>query len=1075
MWGNITKHVGAAIQKVQKLQNELESQLDAAVGAEDSASVGPTMEFLPLPVINLMNDGSDVDGSAVSNIVDDAMNQQALVVDCGAHIQDDVERDGESNTTNVTVEITSNSTINNIEEMCSETIAKSVGTKSVDEWDFDINITEQNDVDSLLNLEDVPPQIKVISSAEVSIESATIASDVEHPKKIEPISSVFFVDAPIEGALVAAVTEVPVEIATVEITLTEEAPNTNTNAEEGRIALDFFEENNMLSNLHISPPIAVIEVDMASPDIASLPTEASVVKNISTVKSKKTKLKSKVPMEESVEPQLTAVHLPHDSISSIPIILDMLAPMSAVELVDSIAVEPTDDMTRRNSVVPDDAMFAEPTLIIEMNSRLITTSYIDSVKEESHLLKDKSGDHVGEHDNNDGDSNSMASSIIVLRDKYEQKMIDMESKHSAALTDQQISFTDQVKLVKLEAEATAIADKSQTEFDAKAQSDIKDAADAEIKMEFVYQIEQLNHSLACAKKELAESLSLASQRESSLAKLTIETSKINEVVTERERALESYAIKMAETHKQLEVAQRRILDLSAEMTEKDTKLRQSQVNAAGDGELKKQLLRAQEIMKEKEERLAAFEQEGQSLAKKQSEMEKVVRTTKAEVKKRDVDIAKLKESKEQLVKAIEEMQDLVRKNELEASSAMKSLSAMQAVSQASTDKLSRLEGDIGSKAEELASQRKAMEAAWAENNESKRIVAELKADRDDLRRQIGLGTSKVMETESSRRDIEQREAVLRATNKQLQDSLQRQMQESSVREERLRDEVGEMRKRWQEAITSRETLSSELGSATAPLLRQISSMQDTLRMKSESWQAVEASLSERALRAESVAEIAELKKTVLEEQTNELKLQVGLLGARLHEALIAAHSAESVIEKLQKSEVVSADKMVELESRLSLEIGQKQSFQSSLRELELRHKIEQQDAKDAVDLISQQGEGQLYQLQAETQALREQLERERKGDNKRNSSRRLQDKDTSSFGSSSSGNGNSNSNGNGHFYGNSAGSHHDLGDMSATAHGYRQDGMKHGINQDENNRSYSIRHGGNMIPDVILPSKFNYC
>jgi hypothetical protein len=34
-----------------------------------------------------------------------------------------------------------------------------------------------------------------------------------------------------------------------------------------------------------------------------------------------------------------------------------------------------------------------------------------------------------------------------------------------------------------------------------------------------------------------------------------------------------------------------------------------------------------------------------------------------------------------------------------------------------------------------------MEAAWAENNESKRVVAELRADRDDLRRQIGLGTS----------------------------------------------------------------------------------------------------------------------------------------------------------------------------------------------------------------------------------------------------------------------------------------------------------------------------------------------
>lgn len=40
------------------------------------------------------------------------------------------------------------------------------------------------------------------------------------------------------------------------------------------------------------------------------------------------------------------------------------------------------------------------------------------------------------------------------------------------------------------------------------------------------------------------------------------------------------------------------------------------------------------------------------------------------------------------------------------------------------------------------------------------------------------------EKEMGLRDVEQREAVLRATNKQLQDNLQRSMNESSHREER---------------------------------------------------------------------------------------------------------------------------------------------------------------------------------------------------------------------------------------------------------------------------------------------------
>jgi TATA element modulatory factor len=101
-----------------------------------------------------------------------------------------------------------------------------------------------------------------------------------------------------------------------------------------------------------------------------------------------------------------------------------------------------------------------------------------------------------------------------------------------------------------------------------------------------------------------------------------------------------------------------------------------------------------------------------------------------------------------------------------------------------------------------------------------------------------IGANRATETESFRRDLEQREAILRATNKQLQDSLQRQMNESNMREERMREELTETRRRWQEAITSREALASEVGGATTPLLRQITALQETLRVKTDNWQKV---------------------------------------------------------------------------------------------------------------------------------------------------------------------------------------------------------------------------------------------
>ena len=185
---------------------------------------------------------------------------------------------------------------------------------------------------------------------------------------------------------------------------------------------------------------------------------------------------------------------------------------------------------------------------------------------------------------------------------------------------------------------------------------------------------------------------------------------------------------------------------------------------------------------------------------------------------------------------------------------------MQAVSQASTDKITKVENELISKVAELTNTKNALEQAWSEAKVAKRVLGEHKATIDDLKRQLGEGNQQLQEGESSVRDMETRENMMRATNSQLQESMQRQMSESAAREERLRDEVSEMRKRWQEAISSREQLSSEMNASTQPLMRQISSLQETLRLKSESWQSIESTLSERALRAESGYEVAEQKK-----------------------------------------------------------------------------------------------------------------------------------------------------------------------------------------------------------------------
>jgi len=468
-----------------------------------------------------------------------------------------------------------------------------------------------------------------------------------------------------------------------------------------------------------------------------------------------------------------------------------------------------------------------------------------------------------------------------------------------------------------------------------------------------------------------------SEFESATVKLSeqmrLEIDNLTEVITQRERALQNANVQTAELNRQYEEASERMSSLSSELNDYKGRLKQMQSASAGEGELRKELARMQELINEKDISLAAFQKEGQALAKKQSDMEKNVRKSRQEVREKDGEIAKLKEQRDQYVKTIEEMQDVIRKNETNALNSQKQMSVVQAVNQASQEKLTKLEAEINSKVDELSTQRRALESAWADNNDLKRTIAELKAERDDLQSQIGAGASKANESESSRRDLEQREAILRATNKQLQDSLQRQMNEASAREERMREELNETRKRWQEAITSREALASEVGGATTPLLRQITTLQETLRLKSDAWQKVESALSERAMRAENAAECAENKKAFLEEETAALRQKVKTLTSKQSELEEQCRESNTIIDRLTLQNKESRDRIEKLQSSLDDVTSQRLSLESSVRDMEMRHKRAMDQVRDENDALSRSSQHEVAVLRTELESLRSQL------------------------------------------------------------------------------------------------------
>jgi chromosome segregation ATPase len=359
--------------------------------------------------------------------------------------------------------------------------------------------------------------------------------------------------------------------------------------------------------------------------------------------------------------------------------------------------------------------------------------------------------------------------------------------------------------------------------------------------------------------------------------------------------------------------------------------------------------RLKEQLEEKHKQLGAFEAEGKALAKKQSEMEKNIRKARGEVKEKDKEIEKLRKRVEELSGAIAETQNELKSQQQTASSAGKSLSAMQAVSQASTEKMIRLETEVVSKTEEVASQKQALESAWAEAAEAKRLTADLRAERDNLAERVDSGSKTVQETEAVRRDSERREAVLQATTKQLEESLDRHMQESAAKEERMREESYEMRRKWQDALALREAMSNELGEATAPLLRQVASLQDALRMRTEGWQSLEAALAERAMKAEAGADKLKALMRNSDVETEEMKSRLERMGTQLAASQAAVEEAAALRDSLEAAMEVMKSKVTELESALALELAERGSRECTVRELESRLAAEELRGKQAAD------------------------------------------------------------------------------------------------------------------------------
>lgn len=229
-----------------------------------------------------------------------------------------------------------------------------------------------------------------------------------------------------------------------------------------------------------------------------------------------------------------------------------------------------------------------------------------------------------------------------------------------------------------------------------------------------------------------------------------------------------------------------------------------------------------EALNEKEAIIVAIRVEGEKLARKQADMEKAVRNAKSEA--RD-----LRESLEDALRGKED--GLIRIGLLEEELATTKYNLSDArVGESNAEKLEN----------ELRLLREENERRQSANMSLEHQVKELKSKSKELT--IELEEAKrgaAAESEQERKKLlrEQTEFV-----KELENTIRLTEREAATREDALRHELEEVRKRWQDAVRRADALSIDIQSSTAPLLRQLDSLNRQNRSRSSAWTELETQL-----------------------------------------------------------------------------------------------------------------------------------------------------------------------------------------------------------------------------------------
>ncbi|NXY49375.1 TMF1 factor, partial [Ceuthmochares aereus] len=276
-----------------------------------------------------------------------------------------------------------------------------------------------------------------------------------------------------------------------------------------------------------------------------------------------------------------------------------------------------------------------------------------------------------------------------------------------------------------------------------------------------------------------------------------------------------------------------------------------------------------ELLKEKEEQIKGLMEEGEKLSKQQLHNSNIIKKLRAKEKERDnintkqnKKINELEEELQHLKQVLDGKEDLEKQHR-------DSIKQLNSVVERQEKDLAKLQVEVEDLEEQNRSVQAALDSAYKEladlhkANATKDSEAQEAALSREMKAKEELGLALEKAQDEAR---QQQEALAIQVVTDLRLALQRAEQQAARKEDYLRQEIGELQQRLQEAESRNQELSQSVTSATRPLLRQIENLQATLGAQTSAWEKLEKNLSDRLGESQTLlAAAAERERAATEE------------------------------------------------------------------------------------------------------------------------------------------------------------------------------------------------------------------